>query len=85
MKAQDVVEQLIGGCDGWDQPDTMAFNFYKPRNFPTADSAFVDFAKGKVVIQYIGAGELPDEQFREEVYAIKATLEPYEAPDKEEP
>lgn len=78
MKPQDVIKQLIGECDSWDQLDTLAFTFNEPSKFPTADCAFVDLEKGTLAVRWFGDGEKEDEVIKEKIYAIKATLEPYE-------
>lgn len=45
---EDVVKQMIGGFDDWDEYDTMVFGFTKPSKFPEADSASVNFEEGIV-------------------------------------
>lgn len=81
---QDVIEQLIGTSSGWDQFDTMGFEFFNPSKFPGASSASVAFEKGRVCVQYDTKKEDGEVDIREEHFAIKATLEPCEAPKKTE-
>jgi hypothetical protein len=71
MKTQDVIEQLVGGCEGWDTLDTMAFVLDNPANFPEAKFAIVNFQTG---IVQIGTEDGTVTQS----FAIKATLEPIE-------
>lgn len=74
----DIIEQLIGTSEGWDQHDVMAFSFDKPSKFPNAQVAFIDFGDGRCTIQNFSEnGEL----VKEEHFAIKVTLEPCEAPE----
>lgn len=84
MKPQDVIKQLIGDCSGYDPVDTFNFNFYEPTKFPGADLAAIDLEKGIVVVQYMDNSEDEPMLQKEDIFSIKATLEPYEEPDDQE-
>ena len=75
----DVIKQLIGEHAGWDQHDVLAFSFDRPSKFPNCEVAFIDFEKGRCTLQSFDEdGELKEEKY----FAIKATLEPCEPPEK---
>ena len=67
MQPQDVLIQLVGEGDGWDQIDTLDFMVYKPSKFPEADSAAVYFSTG--IVELYSAEKIIRQ------FAIKATLE----------
>ena len=80
MKPQDVIEQLVGTGSGWDQADIMGFTIYNPSKFPEAGSAEIDFEKGRVNLYNKGDDENLGKISKS--FAIKATLEPCDPPEK---
>lgn len=70
MISKDVIEQLIGPIESWDQMDTMAFVIYNvTHEGKTYPSANVNFEKG--VVEFYNEDD--DVVLK---FAIKATLEP---------
>jgi hypothetical protein len=76
MKTQDVITQLIGEPDGWDQWDTFNFVFYNvEHNGIKYKSVDIDFENG-IVTYWNDEGDKPLLKF-----AIRATLEHINQPE----